>query len=266
MLSLALHSCSAQGEFDALQKLMEHLKNKQRQRTYMSLKRHRGTSRANASMKRGASLEALANKYRRNESADANSGSASSLSPALSKPRAWARRSMGGNERLSLLESRRTANSNITAASESPTAKSTSPKSKTPTRRKWASLRRGELRSRKAKFTGTLDPQALKDLKAMSLREEESLRKEALKEDAAASKAPAARQYTEAELAKMARHRKGIYKEIRQTEQEYMQALKMMLNTYKKPLLQKKIITDEESRIIFSNVEGLLSTSELVGS
>jgi len=265
--------CSAQDKFDSLYKLLEHLKNKQRQRT-ITLKRFRGTSRAkNASMARGASLEAVANRFRRNESADANSGSASTLPAPESKPRAWARRSMGGNERLALhrpaLERsatsprRWTANSKITAESESTTEETTSASTK-PTRRKWASLRRGELRSRKSKFTGTLDAQAMKDLKAMSLREEESLRKEALKQDAAAAKAPAPRQYTEKELAKMSKHRRGIYKEIRQTEQEYMQSLKMMLNTYKKPLLQKKIISDEESRIIFSNVEGLLSTSQLL--
>ena len=72
------------------------------------------------------------------------------------------------------------------------------------------------------------------------LTDEESLRKDALEEYAAAYEAPAARQYTEEELVKMSRHRRAIYREIRQSEGEYVQALKMMLNTYKKPLLQKK--------------------------
>ena len=98
------------------------------------------------------------------------------------------------------------------------------------------------------------------------MRKEEAMRNEALKQEGAAATASASKHYTEAELAKLSRYRRGIYKEIRQTEQEYLESLEMMINTYKKPLLQKKIITDEEARIIFSNVEGLLSTSKLVGT
>ena len=244
-LFLALNSCASKDDFNSLCKHLDHLKYKQRT---LSLKRHRGTSRAGSS--RG-SLAAMEDKYRRNSSAaDADSGAVPTT--PVDKPRAWTRprhssvenmpKSRRGHARRWTLDDPSVA-SNLTPDTEST--------NEAPGRRKWASLRRGQLRSKKTKFTGTLDAQALKDLKAMSVRD---------KSEAAAAE----RSYTEEEIVRMSRSRRAVYLEIRKTEEEYYSALEMLITKYKNPLLEKKILTPEEGRLMFSNVEQLFASSKLV--
>jgi len=237
--------CASKDEFNSLCKHLDHLKYKQRT---LSLKRHRGTARAGS--KRG-SLAAMEDKYRRNSSAaDADTGSVPTT--PVDKPRAWTRprhssvenmpKSRRGHARRWTLDDPSVA-SNLTPDTEST--------NEAPGRRKWASLRRGQLRSKKTKFTGTLDAQALKDLKAMSVRD---------KSEAAAAE----RSYTEEEIVRMSRSRRAVYLEIRKTEEEYYSALEMLITKYKNPLLEKKILTPEEGRLMFSNVEQLFASSKLL--
>ena len=63
-------------------------------------------------------------------------------------------------------------------------------------------------------------------------------------------------------MAKKSKHRLNILKEWAFTEEGYIRDLHLIMEQIQKPLNEKKLITDEEDRILFPNINSIIKLSE----
>ena len=63
-------------------------------------------------------------------------------------------------------------------------------------------------------------------------------------------------------MAKKSKHRLNIMKEWAYTEEGYIKDLYLIIDQIQKPLQEKKLINDEEDRLLFPNINSIIKLSE----
>lgn len=63
---------------------------------------------------------------------------------------------------------------------------------------------------------------------------------------------------------KAAYHRHAVLKEFITTERNYVRDLHLIIDKIQKPLVEKKVITKEQEKILFPNIVGLIGLSNVL--